>query len=71
MERNPLVHLFGWTPLVLLKLVAVLCLAALPFVVAMMPLPKQGPFLKRSMPPLGVLCAFYVVVVALNIGVAA
>lgn len=71
LERNPLVHALGWTPLVLLKFACVLMLAALPFVVLAMPLEKRGGFLKPSNAALSVLVAFYVVVVASNVAVAA
>lgn len=70
-EHNPLVHAFGWTPMVLAKALAVAGLASLPFLVMLMPLEKRDRFTKQSAWWMGSLCAFYAIVVASNFWVAA
>lgn len=70
-EHNPLVHAFGWTPMVLAKALAVAGLASLPFLVVAMPLEKQANFTKQSLWWMSGLCAFYIIVVGSNFVVAA
>ena len=57
--------------MVLLKLACVLALAALPFLIVAMPLPKQDKITKQGTWLLGGLAAFYLVVVVSNLAVAA